>query len=100
MTKRIFRSIMLSTIIVLLCGMGVVMGFLYEYFSGVQKEQLWDTLNLLSTAVTDTLPEGTERYRLTLISPDGAVLADTKTDAETLENHSDRIEFIEAKSKG
>ena len=32
MTKRIFRSIMLSTIIVLLCGMGVVMGFLYEYF--------------------------------------------------------------------
>ena len=100
MTKKIFRSIMLSTIIVLLCGMGVVMGFLYEYFSGVQKEQLWDTLNLISTAVTDTLPEGTERYRLTLISPDGTVLADTKTDAETLENHSDRIEFIEAKSKG
>ncbi len=100
MTKKIFRSIMLSTIIVLLCGMGVVMGFLYEYFSGVQKEQLLDTLNLLSTAVTDSLPEGTERYRLTLISPDGTVLADTKTDAETLENHSDRIEFIEAKNKG
>lgn len=100
MTKKIFRSIMLSTIVVLLCGMAVVMGFLYEYFSGVQKEQLTDTLNLVSTVVTDSLPEGTERYRLTLIAPDGTVLADTKTDAETLENHADRIEFIEAQKKG
>lgn len=104
MTKKIFRAIMLSTIIVLLCGIIVILGFLYDYFAGLQKSQLTDTLNLAASAIekNGNSLDGLEsdRYRFTLISPDGIVLADTKSDTETLENHSDRIEFIEAEKKG
>ena len=41
-----------------------------------------------------------DRYRLTWIAPDGAVLCDTKRDAESLENHGDRTEVREALRTG
>ncbi len=43
---------------------------------------------------------GNEDTRITLISPDGTVLADSKEKAETMENHSDRPEFKEAVKSG
>lgn len=36
------------------------------------------------------------KSRLTVIAPDGTVIADSIEDVHTMENHADRIEFIEA----
>lgn len=97
MTKKIFQSILLVAGAVLLASLLIIMGFLYSYFGGVEENQLRDELSLASAAVessgTDYLSQLTaERCRLTWIAADGSVLYDTKTDAESLENHAARAE--------
>ena len=101
MTKKIFHSILLVAGAVLLASLLFIMGCLYEYFGSVEKKQLRDELELASVAVErggeDYLSSiSSERYRLTWIAPDGTVLYDTVTDAESLENHADREEVREA----
>ena len=101
MTKKIFHSILLVAGAVLLASLLFIMGCLYEYFGSVEKKQLRDELELASVAVErggeDYLSSiSSERYRLTWIAPDGTVLYDTVTDAESLENHADREEVKRA----
>ena len=105
MTKKIFRSFMLSAVAVLLAGGVIVMTCLYSYFASVQESQLQDQLQLAAAAVetegTDYLNKlKADRYRLTWIAADGSVLCDTKRDAESLENHGDRLEVREALRTG
>ena len=105
MTKKIFHSILLVAGAVLLASLLFIMGCLYEYFGSVEKKQLRDELELASVAVEgggeDYLSSiSSERYRLTWIAPDGKVLYDTVTDAESLENHADREEVREALAHG
>ncbi len=105
MTKKIFHSILLVAGAVLLASLLFIMGCLYEYFGSVEKKQLRDGLELASVAVErggeDYLSSiSSERYRLTWIAPDGTVLYDTVTDAESLENHADREEVREALAGG
>lgn len=40
MTKKIFKSIMVVAMAVLAASLVLIMGCLYEYFSGVQGKQL------------------------------------------------------------
>ena len=40
MTKRVFRSIFLASLAVLLAAVVLILGALYTYFSDVQAEQL------------------------------------------------------------
>ena len=105
MTKKIFQSILLVAGAVLLASLLIIMGFLYSYFGGVEENQLRDELSLASAAVessgTDYLSQLTAgRCRLTWIAADGSVLYDTKTDAESLENHASRAEVSQALSTG
>ena len=105
MTKKIFQSILLVAGCVLLASLLIIMGFLYDYFGGVEENQLRDELSLAAAAVedggTDYLSQLTaDRYRLTWIAADGSVLYDTKTDAESLENHASRAEVSQALAIG
>ena len=105
MTKKIFQSILLVAGAVLLASLLIIMGFLYSYFGGVEENQLRDELSLAAAAVedggTDYLSQLTaDRYRLTWIAADGSVLYDTKTDAESLENHASRAEVSQALTTG
>ena len=105
MTKKIFQSILLVAGCVLLASLLIIMGFLYDYFGGVEENQLRDELNLAAAAVedggTDYLSRLTaDRCRLTWIAADGSVLYDTKTDAESLENHASRAEVSQALATG
>ncbi len=105
MTKKIFQSILLVAGCVLLASLLIIMGFLYDYFGGVEENQLRDELSLAAAAVedggTDYLSRLTaDRYRLTWIAADGSVLYDTKTDAEILENHASRAEISQALATG
>ena len=105
MTKKIFQSILLVAGAVLLASLLIIVGFLYDYFGGVEENQLRDELSLAAAAVedggTDYLSQLTaDRYRLTWIAADGSVLYDTKTDAESLENHASRAEVSQALTTG
>ena len=105
MTKKIFQSILLVAGCVLLASLLIIMGFLYDYFGGVEENQLRDELSLAAAAVedggTDYLSQLTaDRYRLTWIAADGSVLYDTKTNAESLENHASRAEVSQALATG
>lgn len=105
MTKKIFQSILLVAGCVLLASLLIIMGFLYDYFGGVEENQLRDELSLASAAVedggTDYLSRLTaDRCRLTWIAADGSVLYDTRTDAESLENHASRAEVSQALTTG
>ena len=105
MTKKIFQSILLVAGCVLLASLLIIMGFLYDYFGGGEENQLRDELSLAAAAVedggTDYLSRLTaDRCRLTWIAADGSVLYDTRTDAESLENHASRAEVSQALTTG
>ena len=105
MTSKIFRSTVFVAVVVLLCSLGIVMGVLYNHFTGVQVEQLKDELSL---AVTGTEQYGNaflenveaDRFRVTWIDTDGTVLFDSRVDKSTMENHADREEIREAFATG
>jgi two-component system phosphate regulon sensor histidine kinase PhoR len=105
MTSKIFRSTLIVAVVVLLCSLGIVMGVLYNHFTGVQIQQLKDELSL---AVTGTEQYGNaflenveaDRFRLTWIDTDGTVLFDTQVDQTAMENHADRKEIREAFATG
>ena len=105
MTSKIFRSTVFVAVVVLLCSLGIVIGVLYNHFTGVQVEQLKDELSL---AVTGTEQYGNaflenveaDRFRVTWIDTDGTVLFDTQVDQTAMENHADREEIREAFETG
>ena len=105
MTKKIFQSILLVAGCVLLASLLIIMGFLYDYFGGVEENQLRDELSLAAAAVEDGGADylsrlTADRCRLTWIAADGSVLYDTKTNAESLENHASRAEVSQALATG
>lgn len=105
MTKRIFRATLLVGVAVLIASLTLVMGALYSYFGRVQESQLRDELSLAVVGVeqngTDYLKQlRSDQYRITWLCADGAVLYDTQTDAESMENHAQRQEVQQALATG
>lgn len=105
MTKKIFHSILLVAGAVLLASLFVITGALYEYFGIIQKKQLKDELGLAAVSVEQQGDDFLKRlspdhYRITWINTQGNVIYDTRTDAESLENHADRTEIKQALKDG
>jgi len=101
MTNKIFRSTVFVAVFVLLCSLGIVMGVLYNHFTGVQIQQLKDELSLAATGTEqfgNAFLENVEadRFRVTWIDTDGTVLFDTQVNQTDMENHADREEIREA----
>lgn len=105
MTKRIFRSICFVATGVFLASLVLFMGVLYEYFSGVQKNQLRMQTSLAAQGVEN---EGSlyfeglaaVNYRITWIGTDGEVLYDSRSDSNEMENHLEREEIRQALKEG
>lgn len=105
MHKKIFRSSMLVTLLVLLSSVGLMMGILYDYFESQLINELEREAAYISIAIENEGIEyldsiENENERITLIAPDGTVIADTVADAESLENHSSRDEVRQAMQNG
>lgn len=105
MTRKIFQSIVLVSVTVLLAGMTIIIGVFFGYFANIQKTQLKDELQMASVSILDEGEEfltklQPEDYRITWIATDGTVLYDTETENEKVENHSDRQEVREAMENG
>ncbi len=104
MTKRIFRAIMLVAGIILLASLLIVMDCLYEYFAGLQENELKNQLYLAAAGVEQggeayLARVKSERYRLTWIAPDGKVNYDSGG-IEKPDNHAEREEVRQALEAG
>ena len=105
MTKRIFNSICLVALTVFFASLTIIMGALYGYYSQIQRNQLKNQTILASQAVA---AEGIaylenldiEDCRVTWISADGAVLYDSTQDFDSMENHLQREEVLQALETG
>ncbi len=105
MTKRIFRTILIVAVCVLLAAVVLFMTILYDYFSAVGQNQLRTQLDLASQGVIN---EGAgyfdgldaKNYRITWIGTNGKVLFDSASEAEEMENHFQREEVKEAFAEG
>ena len=105
MTKRIFQSICIAAVTVLLASLVLIMGVLYDYFSRVQKEQLSAQADLAARGAADLGMDYFEGLdlggcRISWIAADGSVLYDNMGDAGSMENHLDREEVQEALETG
>lgn len=105
MFKKIFRSSLLTAMIVLLASIFLIMGILHGIFESQLEDQLQKETAFVATAIEN---EGISYFdnlskdgdRVTLIDKDGTVLADSQVDVSKLENHGDREEVKQAETEG
>ena len=105
MSKKIFRSICLVAAAVLLVSLTLVMAVMYRHFESQVIGELRTEADHLAADIrrggeavlADIALDG---MRLTLVSPDGAVLFDSDADAAAMENHLEREEIREALETG
>ncbi len=105
MTKKIFRSFLLTTLLTLAVSMFFVFGILYQYFEEQLMNDLKSKAVFISHAVESEGADYLERIgdvgeRVTLIAPDGTVIADTEANAAEMENHLERSEVKQAAENG
>lgn len=100
MGKKILNAIIKAALMTIVISFSITVGVLYNYFEGVQGQQLRDELQLAMVAVenmgVDYLKSVKDGPRMTWIAKDGNVIYDTDVEASHLENHQDREEFKEA----
>lgn len=104
MIKRIFKSTLLVSLLTFFCSMVIIMGVLYHYFDNQLMKELENEANYVSTSVEllgETYLESLiTKNRITWIDESGNVLYDNMADKESMENHADREEYMEAVSDG
>lgn len=126
MSGKIFKSAFFTSMIVLAISFLLVFSVLFNYFETQMFSELQNEADYLAYITTyissqnDTNKATAENIdnnadnnfknifkefkndskRITLISPTGAVIADTEAESDNLENHSDRKEIIEAQKNG
>ncbi len=105
MTEKIFRSIILTAVIVLIGCFIAVATVQYGYFANLQRQELSAELALAVPSVErngldylDSLEDTSSR--VTWIAADGRVLFDSEASAEEMGNHADRSEIAEALETG
>lgn len=105
MTKRILKSILVVSVAVLVMSTTLTMGILYRYFGKQIGKELRREAAYLAIAVEkegmgafESLPP--EAERITYIAEDGSVLFDSEADEDSMENHGQREEILEAAEKG
>lgn len=105
MTKKIFRSSLLTALLVLVVSLFFIFGILYRYFEEQLINELKSKVDYISYAINFGGADELEKIqidneRITLISPDGTVIADTEANAGEMENHIERDEVKQALENG
>ncbi len=105
MSKKIYRSIIAVSMVVLVVGLIITNSFLYDYFNKSQVSRLKDELSLVQAGVENMGEEylnelDSSIFRFTLISPNGEVLYDSVSDTDEMDNHSSRDEILQAFETG
>jgi two-component system phosphate regulon sensor histidine kinase PhoR len=112
--SRIFRKLFLSAVLLITVTLVGLDFYLTRYTERREVEIVRRQLGTNARLLAGELPQGPRRRledwakaggeraraRVTFISPDGVVLADSEHDPETMENHAARPEVREAVSQG
>ena len=105
MTEKIFRSIILTAVIVLI-GCFIAVGTVqYGYFTNLQRQELTAELNLAAPSVERDGLDYLESLedtasRVTWVAADGRVLFDSDASADEMDNHLTRSEISDALTTG
>ena len=105
MTKKIFKSTVLVSAMILILGSALIMGILYRYFGKqldgeLEKEASYLVYGVEQNGINYLEHLKQKDARITYIDASGNVLYDSQADISSMENHSDRKEFEEAVQKG
>ena len=97
MSKKIFRSILLVSSVILFAGVILIMCVLYNNFGTQKQVELRSELTYIKAAVeTEGIPFleklSDKSKRITYISADGTVRFDNTTEVSKMENHLNRTE--------
>ena len=102
MTKRIFRNILLTSVLALLLTSALLVGTLYNVYESRISAELRTEAEYIVRAL-DTMEDDlsflrglTLSNRITLISPDGVVLYDSAADEARMDSHAERPEVSDA----
>ena len=102
MTKRIFRNILLTSVMALLLTSALLVGTLYNVYESRISAELRTEAEYIVRAL-DTMEDDlsflrglTLNNRITLISPDGVVLYDSAADEARMDSHAERPEVSDA----
>ena len=106
MTRKIFRSVSLTSVLAVALATVLIAWYVY----GIYESQLTSELRAEAGYIAHALSRETDETaffdgfpsenRVSLISPDGLVLYDSGADASGLGDHSDRPEVLSALSTG
>lgn len=106
MTRRIFRSILLTAVLALLLASVLLVGTLYNVYEDrisselrVEAEYIVWALDMVEDDYS-YLSALSPANRVTLISPDGKVLYDSEADENRMASHAQRPEVLAALSDG
>ncbi len=106
MTKRIFRNILLTAVLVLLLTSTMLVGTLYTVYEDRISAELRTEAEYIVRAL-DVAQDDLDYFagicpttRVTLIAPDGAVLYDSAADESRMDSHAERPEVIAAFADG
>ena len=102
MTKKIFRGILLSSIITLLLSLVFIVGVQYQIYRDSSYSALEKKAYLISLSADE---EELQKYssapeRITLVDKNGNVLYDNRAAVGEMENHLSREEIKEALEDG
>lgn len=102
MTKRIYRGILLSSVITMLACLIFTIGIQYQMYDESTKDSLKDKAYIISlnSESCDLSKYADAKERITLITSSGKVLFDNKAIADKMENHLSRKEVKEALDSG
>lgn len=105
MNKKIFRSSVAVALVVLLSSIVLIIGILFQYFENQLQSELESEASYIAYAVENQGVDYIHNFsngnkRITLISPDGDVIADTSANEAELSNHADRQEVVDALKNG
>ncbi len=102
MTKRIYRGILLSSVITMLACLIFTIGIQYQMYDESTKDSLKDKAYIISlnSESGDLSKYADAKERITLITSSGNVLFDNKAIADKMENHLSRKEVTEALDSG
>lgn len=107
MKQKIFKSMGVLIAVSLILSYVLITGVMYQQLFTIMEKEVEREAAYLNSAINisgidylnnDLVKDGNNR--ISLIDTDGTVLFDSKEDVNTLENHKDRPEFIQALSEG
>jgi two-component system phosphate regulon sensor histidine kinase PhoR len=110
MKRRLLLTYLLIAALCICLTAALMFHSIQKTYRDTVEQQLTHTLDAAAAWLHESMPQDVSGWmdkhrqdfgcRVTIIGPDGWVVADTETDPETMDNHSGRPEIMEALSQG